>query len=644
MATNRDVNINIKTKADVKGVKDVSKELDKLSKAAKTAEKAEKELRLEADKARKSDEKLANALDKEADKLALVAKEAKKAAKAHKEFSATSTKVDKGQKKVAKSTQHTGLAFLEVSRAVEDAQFGLRGVLNNIPQIITLFGGSAGLAAAVSIAAVTLAQFVNTGPQTKKLKADFQGLDTVFKQNAQSIKDGTEALEEYEEQIENISTALDVQADKVKLLATLDLERAKNAARIANNAIELERLDIIGDEGLTERQKSNQLSSLTQKQIKAGGELETQAAETKIESLLVDLNKGFDSLEDAQNNLNVLLDPSNETMLASRGAEDLRRVAEDQNREFRRVAEAAIEKMEDATGFFGSLSSDSIEDPIAELNKRFDKLSDDDKADTDVAAGFLRSFKEIIEPLSLGSGTAGAEALQLINDALGQKRGIAIASGDARRATEAEKLFKAQLEAARESVKRAKEESKTGAGQLRPQIAFERERLSIISKETEQKILIEQKKSANKDVQLREKERKASEAANKRVVALRESTAAGARTSARGGETLASGLERAGKEGLIAPSLRGKAKSTTAGLRKDGATSGEAEGSVSVLRDVREALRGTNKASQAQLKLVNDLIGIAQKTADQLRVSERLIKKQQKEVDALKKNAKRSQN
>lgn len=46
------------------------------------------------------------------------------------------------------------LGFLAFSQAVEDAQYGMKGVLNNIPQMILGFGGSAGLAGIFSLLAV----------------------------------------------------------------------------------------------------------------------------------------------------------------------------------------------------------------------------------------------------------------------------------------------------------------------------------------------------------------------------------------------------------------------------------------------------------------------------------------------------------
>jgi hypothetical protein len=53
-----------------------------------------------------------------------------------------------------RSGQNGAMGFLAFSQAVEDAQYGIRGVLNNIPQMIMGFGGTMGLAGAISLAAV----------------------------------------------------------------------------------------------------------------------------------------------------------------------------------------------------------------------------------------------------------------------------------------------------------------------------------------------------------------------------------------------------------------------------------------------------------------------------------------------------------
>lgn len=80
------------------------------------------------------------------------------------------------------------LGFLAFSQAVEDAQYGVRGILNNIPQMVLGFGGGAGVAGALSLAAVAA---VALYPALKKLTgaADAEALkkaadewDRVFSQ------------------------------------------------------------------------------------------------------------------------------------------------------------------------------------------------------------------------------------------------------------------------------------------------------------------------------------------------------------------------------------------------------------------------------------------------------------------------------
>lgn len=70
------------------------------------------------------------------------------------QFVQDTQKITKGIKDVQSSASNLGRGFLEASRAIEDMQYGLRGVLNNIPQAVLQFGGPAGLAAGISVAAV----------------------------------------------------------------------------------------------------------------------------------------------------------------------------------------------------------------------------------------------------------------------------------------------------------------------------------------------------------------------------------------------------------------------------------------------------------------------------------------------------------
>lgn len=53
-----------------------------------------------------------------------------------------------------KATDRGAMGFLALTQAVEDAQYGMQGVINNIPQMVMGFGGTTGLAGTLSLAAV----------------------------------------------------------------------------------------------------------------------------------------------------------------------------------------------------------------------------------------------------------------------------------------------------------------------------------------------------------------------------------------------------------------------------------------------------------------------------------------------------------
>lgn len=61
----------------------------------------------------------------------------------------------KGFSKLKAASSNAGMGILEVSRALEDAQYGMKGVMNNIPGMVMAFGGTAGLAGAASLVAVS---------------------------------------------------------------------------------------------------------------------------------------------------------------------------------------------------------------------------------------------------------------------------------------------------------------------------------------------------------------------------------------------------------------------------------------------------------------------------------------------------------
>jgi hypothetical protein len=86
---------------------------------------------------------------------------------------------------------NAGMAMLEFSRLTEDAQYGLRGILNNIPTLVMQLGGTAGLAGALSLAAVAITQlWERFGSGSKQAGDDLEAL----KERAKDVKDFYDGL------------------------------------------------------------------------------------------------------------------------------------------------------------------------------------------------------------------------------------------------------------------------------------------------------------------------------------------------------------------------------------------------------------------------------------------------------------------
>jgi hypothetical protein len=81
--------------------------------------------------------------------------------------------------KAASGTRNVGQAALEASRGIEDLQYGIGGVVNNIPSLVMALGGGAGLTAAISLAAVAANQL--TGKLTDYIKKQQQASQAAIK-------------------------------------------------------------------------------------------------------------------------------------------------------------------------------------------------------------------------------------------------------------------------------------------------------------------------------------------------------------------------------------------------------------------------------------------------------------------------------
>ena len=99
------------------------------------------------------------------------------------------------------AARSSSMALLMLSQGIEDAQYGFRSVVNNIPGIVMALGGGAGLAGAVSILAVGVNQAIS---HWDELKATF-GDTTPFQVAEGAISQLTAAVKTHEKGLKDLA-------------------------------------------------------------------------------------------------------------------------------------------------------------------------------------------------------------------------------------------------------------------------------------------------------------------------------------------------------------------------------------------------------------------------------------------------------
>ncbi len=243
----KNVDINFRTRADSKGAREAEKGIKKVGRTAIDTDRAldnvedsAADLRRELDKIDGLDPKIRTDVDKLAGSLEKTAVSGRQMATA--------------QGKNAKSTKNAGLAALEFSRAVEDAQYGVRGILNNIPQLVQFMGGGAGLAGAISLAAVGLTQLVEALSRSGKEISNLSMIVEVARDQINELyeiaaKDGTSAMRA---QIAAVVSSLDDQSSALARNTNLIQKKRQAELELAKITQDLELQEIARAEGALE--------------------------------------------------------------------------------------------------------------------------------------------------------------------------------------------------------------------------------------------------------------------------------------------------------------------------------------------------------------------------------------------------------
>lgn len=233
----------------------------------------------------------------------------------------TNTVVDlaDGVEKVGKKSKVGADGLLQVAYAADDAQYGIRGILNNIPGLVIGLGGTAGLAGGISIAVLALSQLISMFSKAedgaaalKETSQDVltnaaQGVLNVLEKQKNAIEDaqkkakvesapdqaGEEALAKAakarEEQLKTIATVTEqlnqILGRQTTALETIaETERASAAARklAAESAIAAEEKKIETARAALETAKADRDAK---EQALALAQLNASALDTEVKKL-----------------------------------------------------------------------------------------------------------------------------------------------------------------------------------------------------------------------------------------------------------------------------------------------------------------------------------------------------------------------
>lgn len=153
-------------------------------------------------------------------------------------------KLTASQKEAAKASAEMQRGFLSLTNAAQDFQAaGLNGILNNIPQIVTQFGGTAGLAAAIG--GVAVACYAGSKAFNALWAAVVDGSNDVPK-STDALKNLNDELKTNKDRLKELSdqgTLTNAQLAEYNRLTekTVELERASNAEKERRNTIEAQR-------------------------------------------------------------------------------------------------------------------------------------------------------------------------------------------------------------------------------------------------------------------------------------------------------------------------------------------------------------------------------------------------------------------
>lgn len=193
--------------------------------------------------------------------------------------------LDKDSQQATRSVKNMGQGALQAAYFFDDLQYGIRGILNNIPGLVIGFGGGAGLAGAMSLAVLAGAKLYEWIGKTEDKSADLakkmkEHSKEIAEASRQAIRASYQALqefnqqertktvnEEYQNYVKGITREFEYQTEELEKQIRLRREEAARQKGVDTRQAELDRVNLeVGyQEGrITKRQRDYGLMMVDQ--------------------------------------------------------------------------------------------------------------------------------------------------------------------------------------------------------------------------------------------------------------------------------------------------------------------------------------------------------------------------------------------
>lgn len=187
-------------------------------------------------------------------------------------------------KDATKATKGSGMGLMQFAQFADDAQYGMKGILNNVPGVVMGMGMSMGVAGAVSLATLVLYKF---GPALMEVTGLIDGAGIASGKMASSFNKTLREIQAKQQALESERAEMKKYVAELEVMRTTVQEFARVDAAAGEAGIQRMKERLAAEQELA-RAKGNVQSSSTTNPIeksKIAAQLDEQGNELTIEGL-----------------------------------------------------------------------------------------------------------------------------------------------------------------------------------------------------------------------------------------------------------------------------------------------------------------------------------------------------------------------